>query len=66
MSYAETCSVCLNQTRWWRSKTGYQVCAVCSVTPFEALEILARRGPPGLIKTVQGWWKGQDFFSTPG
>jgi hypothetical protein len=52
----DTCSVCGNSLFWWRSRTGYRVCMRCGRDPFEALEVLARRGRPGLVKQVQGWW----------
>jgi hypothetical protein len=62
MAWEETCSRCENTLLWWRSRTGYRVCMVCGPDPFTALEILARRGMPGLVQRVQGWW----HESTPG
>jgi hypothetical protein len=57
MRWAETCGVCDNSLFWWKSKVGgYQVCMRCAPTPFQALELLARRGHPGLITRVQSWW----------
>ena len=56
MSWVETCSVCGNDLYWWRSRCfDYRVCMRCSADPLQALEVLARRGPPGLIKRVQSW-----------
>jgi hypothetical protein len=57
VNWDETCGVCGNDNPalWWRSRSGYQVCAICAVTPFDALIILARRGRPGLVKIVQAW-----------
>jgi hypothetical protein len=33
----------------------YKVCARCAADPCQALEILARRGRPGLVREVQSW-----------
>jgi hypothetical protein len=52
----DTCSVCGNQLMWWRSRSGYRVCMPCNPDPLAALEILARRGKPGLVQQVQAWW----------
>ena len=54
MSWVETCH-CGNDVLWWRSKTGYQVCMRCTPDVFQALEVLARRGRPGLVREVQSW-----------
>jgi hypothetical protein len=54
MSWAETCH-CGNNLFWWRSKTGYLVCMRCAPHPYTALEVLARRGKPGLVRVVQSW-----------
>jgi hypothetical protein len=56
MSWDETCSLCNNSTRWWKSRSGYLVCAICHPDVLFALETLARRGRPGLVEHVQGWW----------
>jgi uncharacterized Zn finger protein (UPF0148 family) len=53
--FDDTCSMCGNQLFWWRSKTGYRVCMVCDPDPLAALETLARRGTPGLVRRVQAW-----------
>jgi hypothetical protein len=64
MSWADTCGVCGNDLFWWRSKVGnYLVCMRCAPDPVQALELLARRGPPGLIRRVQAWTQDmQDIF----
>jgi hypothetical protein len=56
MTWDETCSWCENTGRWWPSRSGYRVCQVCCPTPDIALEVLARRGAPGWVQRVQGWW----------
>jgi hypothetical protein len=50
----ETCH-CGNRLLWWRSRSGYRVCMTCCPDPLRALEILARRGRPGLVQQVQSW-----------
>jgi hypothetical protein len=55
--FDDTCSVCGNQLLWWRSRSGYRVCMTCNPDPVTALETLARRGKPGLVQQVQGWWQ---------
>jgi len=57
MIWDETCSRCENTGRWWPSRSGYRVCMVCAPDPCTALETLARRGKPGLVARVQGWWR---------
>jgi hypothetical protein len=51
----DTCGVCGNQLFWWRSRSGYRVCMACHPDPLAALEILARRGQPGMVQRVQAW-----------
>jgi hypothetical protein len=55
MSWEETCGVCGNTGRWWRSRSNYMICMICHPDPCQGLEVLARRGAPGLVKRVQGW-----------
>jgi hypothetical protein len=55
MSWDDVCGVCGNDQFWWTSKSGYKVCMRCCPDPYSALEVLARRGKPGLVKVVQGW-----------
>jgi hypothetical protein len=60
MAWDETCGRCGNSLLWWRSRSGYRVCMVCCRDPFEALEVLARRGPPGTVERVRRWWEPRD------
>jgi hypothetical protein len=60
--FAETCGVCDNQVFWWRSRSGYQICMACSPDPWAALEVLARRGKPGLIQHVQAWTRASSYL----
>jgi hypothetical protein len=53
--FDDTCGVCGNQLFWWRSRSGYRVCMTCHPDPLAALEILARRGRPGMVQQVQAW-----------
>jgi hypothetical protein len=57
MTWEETCGRCGNTSRWWPSRSGYKVCRLCHPDPLMALEILARRGTPGLVQCVQRWWR---------
>jgi hypothetical protein len=58
MGWEDVCGGCGNDNAalWWRSRFGYKVCLVCCPDPYTALETLARRGTPGLVQRVQGWW----------
>jgi hypothetical protein len=51
--WQDTCSLC-GRSRFWPSKSGYFVCAICHPDALGALEILGRRVPGG-VKTVQSW-----------
>ena len=62
-SWADTCSLC-KRSRFWPSRSGYFVCAVCCPDALQALIILARRGPPGAIKRAQGWVDAHASAST--
>jgi hypothetical protein len=54
-SWIDTCSVC-DGTRFWTSKTGYQVCWWCrQKDPLVALVILARRQSAGAVKRAESW-----------
>jgi hypothetical protein len=52
-TWDNACSCCGHDVLWWRSRSGDQVCVRCAADPLAALEILARRGRPGLVKEVQ-------------
>jgi hypothetical protein len=51
----EICGRCANTGRWWRSKTGYMVCMVCTPDVWDALEVLARRQGAGAVAQVKRW-----------
>jgi hypothetical protein len=57
MGWEDVCGICDNDNAalWWRSRLGYKVCRRCAATPLDALELLARRGRPGLVSEVQAW-----------
>jgi hypothetical protein len=52
-SWQDTCALC-GESRFWPSRSGYFVCAICTPDPIKALLILARRRP-GLVQEVQRW-----------
>jgi hypothetical protein len=52
-NWEDTCSLC-NRSRFWPSKSGYFVCAICTPDPLDALETLGRRVPGG-VRVVQAW-----------
>jgi hypothetical protein len=62
LMFDETCGLCGNQLFWWRSRSGYQVCMTCHPDPLAALEILARRGKPGLVQHVQAWTRASSYL----
>ncbi len=43
---------------------GYRVCMQCHPDPCTALEILARRGKPGMVQEVQAWWRSCVWIDT--
>jgi hypothetical protein len=47
------CSLCQG-SRFWPSKSGYFVCAICHPDVLQALEVLARRKIGG-VQLVQSW-----------
>jgi hypothetical protein len=53
MGWDEVCGVCGGR-RWWKSRSNYQVCAICHPDVLDALEQLARRRP-GLVEQVKRW-----------
>jgi hypothetical protein len=53
MNGEEICGIC-GGSRWWKSRSSYQVCALCHPNVFDALEQLARRRP-GLVEQVKRW-----------
>jgi hypothetical protein len=53
-SWAETCSLCGNETLWWTNRLAYKVCMRCAADPLAALEVLARRVPGG-VQRVRSW-----------
>jgi hypothetical protein len=56
--FDDTCGRCGNSLFWWRSRSGYRVCMHCCPDPLDALEVLARRGMPGLAQEVRAWRHG--------
>jgi hypothetical protein len=52
-SWQDTCSLC-NRSRFWPSRSGYFVCAICTPDVMEALAVLARR-KIGAVQQVRQW-----------
>jgi hypothetical protein len=53
-TWPDTCGVCLG-TRWWPSRSGYFVCAICTPDPLAALAILARRSGSAAVRRAASW-----------
>jgi hypothetical protein len=60
----DMCSLC-NRSRFWPSRSGYFVCAICTPDPLAALAILARRSGVAAVARAQTWAESASGFNEP-